>query len=69
MTRVEAIENEIQMLTREEFVELRDWLLEENWAGWDRQIEEDAAAGRLAKLDRIFETALADHQAGKSREL
>jgi hypothetical protein len=54
MTRVETTEN---------------WLLEENWAGWDRQIEEDAAAGRLEKLDRLFETALADHQAGKSQEL
>ncbi len=68
MARVEAIENEIQGLTREEFVELRNWLLEENWSGWDRQIEEDAATGRPEKLDRLFEKAFADHQAGKSRE-
>jgi hypothetical protein len=33
---------------------------------WDRQIERDAAEG---KLDKIFEKARADHRAGKSKEL
>lgn len=67
-TRVEAIENEIRGLSREEFVELLDWLLEENGAGWDRQIEEDAAAGRREKLDRLFETALTDYTDEKVNE-
>lgn len=56
MTRVEAIEKEIRNLSRTEFAELRDWLLEKDWEQWDKQIEEDAASG---KLDTLFERALA----------
>ena len=66
MTRVEVLEQEIQQLSRDEFSELRDWLLEEDWAKWDRQIEADAASG---KLDAIFEESLAAHRAGESTEL
>jgi hypothetical protein len=33
---------------------------------WDRQIERDAAEG---KLDKLFEKARADHRAGKSKAL
>ncbi|HXU45085.1 MAG TPA: hypothetical protein VN783_06135 [Thermoanaerobaculia bacterium] len=69
MTRVETIESEIQKLTREELAELRQWLLEEDWNDWDRQIEADAAAGRLEKLDQLFEQALAAHHAGESQEI
>jgi hypothetical protein len=35
-------------------------------AAWDRQWEDDAGAG---KLDGLAEKALADHRAGRSREL
>jgi len=66
MTRVETIEAEVQSLSQEEFDELREWILEKDWQRWDRQIEEDAAAG---KLDKLFEQALAAHQAGESREI
>jgi hypothetical protein len=40
--------------------------MEQDWAAWDRQIERDAASG---KLDRVVKHALADHTAGKSRLL
>lgn len=66
MTKVEEIEREIQTLSSEEFTQLRDWVLEQDWDEWDRQIERDAASG---KLDRIMREALADHAAGKSRAI
>ena len=66
MTRVEQIEQEITKLSPEEFATLRDWVLEQDWEEWDRQIERDAAAG---KLDRLMQEALADHAAGKTRPL
>jgi hypothetical protein len=66
MTRVEQIEQEITKLTPEEFSTLRDWVLEQDWEEWDRQIERDVAAG---KLDRLMQEALADHAAGKTRPL
>lgn len=66
MTRVEQLEQEIARLNRDEFAQLREWLLEQDWAEWDRQIERDAAAG---KLDRLMKEALADHAAGKTRPL
>ena len=65
MTKVQKLEAEIEQLSPEEFAQLREWVLEKDWAEWDRQIEEDAAAG---KLDRLFEKAEADHRAGKSTE-
>ena len=47
-------------------VELRVWLDEREAEAWDREIERDAASG---KLDKLFETSMADHDAGKSREI
>lgn len=66
MTRVQAIEEEIKSLSPSELAELRDWLLEHDWAEWDRQIERDAGAG---KLEKLFAKARADHAAGKSTKL
>lgn len=66
MTRVEQLEQEIAKLSPDEFAQLRDWLLEQDWEEWDRQIEQDSAAG---KLDGLMKQALADHAAGKSRPL
>lgn len=66
MTRVEQLEQEIAKLSADEFAQLRDWLLEQDWDEWDRQIERDVAAG---KLDGLMQQALADHAAGKTRPL
>lgn len=66
MTRLQAIEEQIMTLSPGELAELREWLLEHDWAEWDRQIERDSAAGKLQKL---FEKARADHAAGKSKKL
>ena len=66
MTRVQAIEEQIKTLSATELAELREWLLEHDWAEWDRQIERDSAAG---KLEKLFAEARADHAAGKSTKL
>ncbi|HEV7485732.1 MAG TPA: hypothetical protein VGQ65_08615 [Thermoanaerobaculia bacterium] len=66
MTRVEQLEQQIVQLDPDEFAQLREWLMEQDWAEWDQQIERDAASG---KLDRLENQALASHAAGKSRLL
>ena len=45
---------------------MQEWLAEREADAWDREIERDAASG---KLDKLFEKSLADHRAGKSREI
>jgi hypothetical protein len=66
MTKVQKLEGEIEKLSPQEVAELRDWLLERDAEAWDREIERDAASG---KLDKLFEKSLADHRVGKSREI
>jgi len=66
MTKLEAIEEQIQALSPEEMAKLREWLHERDAEEWDRQIERDAASGKLGKL---FERSIEDHRAGKSREI
>ena len=66
MTRIQKLEREIKELTRSELAAFRQWFQEFDAVQWDRQIEEDALAG---KLDRLAEKALADHKAGRTKEL
>ena len=66
MTRVEQLEEEIKKLSPDEFAKLREWLLEIDWRTWDQEIERDAASG---EMDKLFKQSLADHRAGKSREI
>ena len=66
MTKVQLIEEEIKKLSPEELAQLREWFLELDAEQWDKELERDAASGRLEKL---FEKSLADHRAGKSREI
>ena len=66
MTKLQLLEEEIKKLSPEELAQLRDWFLELDAHQWDREIEQDAASG---KLDKLFENSLADHRAGKSREI
>jgi hypothetical protein len=66
MTRIQKLEREIEELTRNELADFRQWFQEFDAAQWDNQIEEDALAG---KFDRLAEKALADHKAGRTKEL
>jgi len=52
MTKVQALEVEIGKLSATELAELREWFSEREADHWDREIERDAASG---KLDRLFE--------------
>jgi hypothetical protein len=65
VTRLEIVA-EIKKLSPEELIKLRDWFLELDADQWDTQIEQDAASG---KLEKPFENSIADHRAGKSREI
>lgn len=66
MARVDAIEQEVQKPSPDEFSQLRDWILERDWEQWDRQIERDAQDGRLEPL---FELGLEAHCQARSREV
>ena len=66
MTKIESLEREIRKLSSEELSQFRRWFASFDAAVWDRQLEADAAAG---KLDTLANAALADHQAGRSRKL
>jgi len=66
MTKVEALEREVQKLTPEELTAFRDWFAEYDWEAWDRQIERDSAAGRL---DGLAAEALAEFERGETREI
>lgn len=66
MTKVESIEREVEKLTPEELAAFREWFIEHDWQAWDRQIEQDAAAGRL---DRFAAEALAEFARGETKEL
>lgn len=66
MTKIENLESAIQHLSVKELAIFRKWFAEYDAAQWDRQIETDAASG---KLDGLADTALADQAEGRSRKL
>ena len=43
---VEEIEQAVDGLSEEEYVEFRQWFLEPDWQAWDRQIGSDSDSGR-----------------------
>jgi hypothetical protein len=66
MRKIEELEQQIQKLSREEYAELREWFMEQDWKAWDAQIESDAKAG---KLDQLVSDANAEYKAGRARKL
>jgi hypothetical protein len=66
MGKVESIEKAIEALPPAELAEFRRWFAEFDAEAWERQIERDAAAG---KLDKLAADALSDYQSGSSRSL
>lgn len=65
MGTVKEIEEAILKLSAQELATFRAWFAELDAAAWDRQIEEDLAAGRL---DAIAEEALNDLREGRCTE-
>ena len=66
MGSVHEIEAAISKLSRPDLLALRDWFSQFDSAAWDKQFEEDVAAGRL---DGLAEEALADRRDGLCREI
>jgi hypothetical protein len=66
MSKLEQIEKSVEALSDEEMKTFAEWFAELQADRWDRQIEEDAKAGRL---DKFAEKALAAHRAGRTRPL
>ncbi len=63
--KIEHIENQIRELSKAEFAELRDWILDQDWQAWDAKIESDIRSG---KLDSAVAEAQAEFNAGRSRQ-
>jgi hypothetical protein len=57
MSRIDEIERAVRELSAQDLREFRRWFQEFEAAQWDRQLEEDVAAGRL---DALADEALAD---------
>ena len=66
MGSVKSIENAVLALPPSDLAEFRRWFAEFDSAAWDRQIEQDAAAG---KLDQLAAEAHSDFAAGSTHEL
>ena len=66
MTKLEKIEQDIASLSASEVAKLAEWFAEFHAELWDRQIEDDAKAG---KLDDLVAKAKAEIAAGKVRPL
>jgi hypothetical protein len=63
-TAVKQIEAEILKLSPQELTQLTEWVLDLDEQQWDKQIESDAAAG---KLDFLVKEALLELESGESR--
>ena len=66
MTTVETIESQVKKLSPSELRQFREWFIEFDSDAWDRQIEQDAAAG---KLDELAAEALDDYARGRAKEI
>lgn len=66
MNRVEQLERQITELDASELKSLREWFAHYDAELWDRQIEADAASG---KLSRLADRAVREHMEGRSKEL
>lgn len=66
MNKVEKLEKEIQKLSHLELATFRKWFCRFDAEEWDKQIEEDIIAG---KLDKLADKSVADHYAGRSKEI
>lgn len=66
MTTVSDISGAVRRLPKRELARFRKWFAEFDAATWDREFEEDVAAGRLEALAR---EALRDDRAGRTTEL
>lgn len=65
MSTVGEIKTAVEQLSREELAAFRAWFAEYDAAAWDREIEADAAAGRL---NALAQEAIRDLREGRCTE-
>ncbi len=65
MGSVKEIEAAVLRLSSAELAAFREWFTEFDAEAWDRQIEDDVAAGRL---DALADEALEDLRSGRCTE-
>ena len=63
---IAEIEKAVSGLPAGDLKTFRQWFADFDMAQWDRQIEEDSAAGRL---DHLIAKAVEDDSAGRATEL
>ncbi|MCC0179508.1 hypothetical protein I4641_21340 [Waterburya agarophytonicola K14] len=66
MSTLEQIEAAILTLPSDEFEKLKKWFLDLDYQRWDKQLEQDVAAG---KLEALGEEAIAEFEAGNCQEI
>lgn len=66
MTRLETLEREVENVSTEGLLAFRAWSAECDWQAWDRHLEQDVAAGKLAKLAA---EARAEDERGETTEI
>ena len=66
MSKIEAIEEQIENLSPDELAAFRQWYAAFDAEIWDRQLEADVKAG---KLDAVADMALRAHTSGQSKPL
>ena len=66
MTTVQEIKSAIGSLPHKEYMQLLSWIHDKDWSEWDKQLEADAASGRL---DFLTEEALEEKRQNKLQEL
>lgn len=66
MDRLHSLEQQVRDLTVEELQAFRDWFAAYDAEEWDRQLEADAASG---KLDALADRALRAHANRQSKPL
>jgi len=62
MSTIAEIEDAVRRLSPDDLAAFREWFVQLDAEAWDRQIEEDVAAGRL---DSLAEEALEDLRQGR----
>ena len=66
MSQVELLEQNVKKLSPDELAAFRSWFIEFDSTEWDRQIEMDSETG---KLDRLAQSAIEEHKAGKTKNI
>jgi hypothetical protein len=66
MSKVEAIEQQIENLSADELATFRQWYAAFDAEGWDRQFGADVKAGRL---DALADQALRAHTTDQTKPL